>query len=212
MLVHENSRGVDRVRRAIGLDFVTCQFALLCFVVWPVQISAQRFEPGAASAVPRQKPNQERCRQGDNKIHSAKEVSELPEHFRKWLTEDVVYIIRPEEECAFLQLSSDREREQFVSLFWLRRDPQPDSLENAFEQEHYRRIVFANKEFGTSIPDGKPAVAVPISLLDLPTELNSTRVWGHRNSRLEPMRTGRSASHGRNGYTDTLKAWAKISS
>ena len=34
------------------------------------------------------------------------------------------------------------ERETFIEQFWLRRDPSPDSSENEFKEEHYRRIAY----------------------------------------------------------------------
>jgi len=79
----------------------------------------------------------------------------LPANYRSWLTEDVVYIITPGERCVFLRLASDEERDQFIDQFWRRRDPDPHSLENAFKQEHYRRIVWANEKYGAKIPGWK---------------------------------------------------------
>jgi hypothetical protein len=49
---------------------------------------------------------------------------------RKWLDEDVNYIITDEEKTAFKALKTDEEREQFIEQFWLRRDPTPDTIEN----------------------------------------------------------------------------------
>jgi GWxTD domain-containing protein len=58
-----------------------------------------------------------------------------------WLTEDAAYIVAPEERCAFLQLRSDEDRDLFIEQFWYRRASDPESLENNFQEEHYRRIV-----------------------------------------------------------------------
>ena len=52
---------------------------------------------------------------------------ELDSQYKKWLNEDVVYIITPEEKNAFLHLSTNEEREQFIEQFWQRRNPDPDS-------------------------------------------------------------------------------------
>jgi GWxTD domain-containing protein len=89
--------------------------------------------------------------------HTGKErgeaaVANLPEKHRFWLTEDASYIITPEEHCAFLLLESNEEREHFIEQFWNRRTSDPESLENDFQEEHYRRIVFANEKFGTDAP------------------------------------------------------------
>ena len=53
---------------------------------------------------------------------------------------------------AFKRLQTDEEREQFIEQFWLRRDPTPDTEENEFKEEHYRRIAYANDNFASGIP------------------------------------------------------------
>jgi GWxTD domain-containing protein len=80
---------------------------------------------------------------------------ELGTPYKKWLDEDVVYIITPEERSAFLHLSTNEEREQFIEQFWQRRNPDPDSPENTFKEEHYRRIAYANEHFASGIPGWK---------------------------------------------------------
>jgi GWxTD domain-containing protein len=80
---------------------------------------------------------------------------ELATPYRKWLNEDVTYIITDEERSAFLRLQTDDEREQFIEQFWLRRDPSPDTMENEFKEEHYRRIAYANEHYASGIPGWK---------------------------------------------------------
>jgi GWxTD domain-containing protein len=80
---------------------------------------------------------------------------ELETPYRKWLNEDVAYIITDEERAAFKRLQTDEEREQFIEQFWLRRDPTPDSVENEFKEEHYRRIAYANEHYASGIPGWK---------------------------------------------------------
>jgi len=80
---------------------------------------------------------------------------ELETPWKKWLNEDVVYIITDEERKAFKQLNTDEEREQFVEQFWLRRDPTPDTVENEFKEEHYRRIAYANERYASGAPGWK---------------------------------------------------------
>jgi len=80
---------------------------------------------------------------------------ELESPYKKWLNEDVVYIITDEEKAAFKRLQTDEEREQFIEQFWLRRDPTPDTEENEFKEEHYRRIAYANDHFASGIPGWK---------------------------------------------------------
>src|SRR2546422_728284 len=80
---------------------------------------------------------------------------ELETPYRKWLSEDVLYIISDEERAAFKRLSTDDEREQFIEQFWLRRDPTPDNIENEFKEEHYRRIAYANERLSSGFPGWK---------------------------------------------------------
>jgi len=81
-----------------------------------------------------------------------KSIKNLEPKYRKWLTEDVVYIISPKEKEVFLQLESDKEREVFIEAFWKVRDPEPNTPENEFMKEHNRRIGYANQYFGKESP------------------------------------------------------------
>lgn len=75
--------------------------------------------------------------------------------YQKWLNEDVRWIITDEEREAFKALSNDEERDAFIEQFWLRRDPTPDTVENEYKEEHYRRIAYANEHFAAGIPGWK---------------------------------------------------------
>ncbi|HEV2278126.1 MAG TPA: GWxTD domain-containing protein [Acidobacteriaceae bacterium] len=77
---------------------------------------------------------------------------ELSESYKKWLDEDVRWIITDQEKKAFLSLSNDEERDAFIEQFWRRRNPNPDSPENEFREEHYRRIAYANEHFAAGKP------------------------------------------------------------
>src|SRR5258708_8070657 len=80
---------------------------------------------------------------------------ELPSAYAIWEKTDVAYIITDEERQAFHRLSNDEERDSFIEQFWLRRDPTPDTEENEFKEEHYRRIAYANERFASGIPGWK---------------------------------------------------------
>ena len=77
---------------------------------------------------------------------------EMESPYKKWLEEEVPYIITPEERSAFKKLSTDDEREQFIEQFWERRNPNPGSPENEFKEEYYRRIAYANEHYASGIP------------------------------------------------------------
>ncbi|UCF37881.1 MAG: GWxTD domain-containing protein [Acidobacteriota bacterium] len=76
---------------------------------------------------------------------------ESEDYFKKWLDEDVKYIITDEEQSVFKALTTEDERERFVEQFWYRRDPDPRTMENEFKEEHYRRIAYANERFQSGV-------------------------------------------------------------
>ena len=74
--------------------------------------------------------------------------AKLPDQYKKWLEQEVVYIITPAEKEIFLKLKTDRERDLFIEAFWKHRDPIPETEENEFKIEHYKRIDYVNRYFG----------------------------------------------------------------
>jgi len=99
---------------------------------------------------------QEKPRRCFEEPHGARDaIHRLPESAHYWLAEDVVYIITPDERCAFLHLNTDQERERFIEQFWYRRTADPTSPNEGFKAEHYRRIVFANEKYGGQIAGWK---------------------------------------------------------
>ncbi len=77
---------------------------------------------------------------------------EMESPYKKWLSEEVPYIITDDERAAFKKFTTDEEREQFVEQFWERRNPNPGSPENEFKEEYYRRIAYANEHYASGIP------------------------------------------------------------
>ena len=80
---------------------------------------------------------------------------ELESPYKKWLTDEVPYIITDEERGTFKNLATPEEQEQFVEQFWERRNPSPGSPENEFKEEYYRRIAYTNEKFASGIPGWK---------------------------------------------------------
>lgn len=77
---------------------------------------------------------------------------ELKGEYKKWIDEDVRWIITDQELETFRSLSNDEERDQFIEQFWLRRNPNPDSPENEYREEYYARIAYANEHFAAGKP------------------------------------------------------------
>jgi len=86
---------------------------------------------------------------------SAEEAS-VPPMYRKWLDEDVLWIITPEERAKYLKLANDEERNEFIKQFWERRDAQaPGGGKADFRAEYYGRIAYANEHFAGADPGWK---------------------------------------------------------
>ncbi len=112
-------------------------------------------DTGAAAQGTQTDPLKRPLTEKQKKANAKALKGELGRTYRKWLDEDVRWIITDEEKSAFMQLSNDEERDQFIEAFWQRRDPTPDTEENEFKEEHYRRIAYANEHFAAGIPGWK---------------------------------------------------------
>src|SRR5262249_36765373 len=80
---------------------------------------------------------------------------ELSGAYKRWTAEEGRHIIHDEERKVLKTPANDEERKQFIEQFWLRRNPDPESLPNDFKEEHYRRIAYANQHFASGIPGWK---------------------------------------------------------
>jgi len=69
-----------------------------------------------------------------------------------WIKGEVRYLITEEERAVYQKLTTPEERESFIEEFWRRRDPTPQTAENEFREEFYRRIAYANENFGAGMP------------------------------------------------------------
>ena len=114
------------------------------------QAQAAQTQPSDDVDPLKRKPNEKQKRAQKKALNV-----ELSKTYKKWLNEDVVWIITDQERAAFKQLSNDEERDNFIEAFWQRRDPTPDTEENEYKEEHYRRIAYSNEHFAAGIPGWK---------------------------------------------------------
>ncbi len=111
--------------------------------------------------------------------NQAKELQqEVGKYYKKWLDEDVRWIITDEEREAFKKLATNEERDAFIENFWLRRDPTPDTEENEYKEEHYRRIQYANEHFAAGIPGWKTDRGMTYIKFGKPDEIESHPAGG----------------------------------
>jgi len=73
----------------------------------------------------------------------------LPE---EWFDDDewhllVQYIITADELATYHQSKTEKDRGDFISRFWARRDPAPGTAHNEFRDEFDRRVDYANAHF-----------------------------------------------------------------
>ncbi len=99
--------------------------------------------------------------------------NEMETPYKKWLSEEVPYIITNEERAAFKKLTTDDERESFIENFWDRRNPSPGSPENEFKEEYYRRIAYANERYASGIPGWKTDRGRIYIMYGAPDEIDS---------------------------------------
>ncbi len=91
-------------------------------------------------------------------------LREKKSRYKAWLEEPVHWKTTPETvaqtpaqrptpQGAIIALrTTDEERQVFIENFWIRRDPTPDTQQNEFREEHYRRIAWANDRFAAGVP------------------------------------------------------------
>jgi GWxTD domain-containing protein len=120
------------------------QFLIVTLLALPCAVFAQD-DPKKSKEQEKRKRDQQR----------ASEREKMSSVYKKWMDEDVAYIITDEEKKIFKTLKTDDEREQFIEQFWLRRDPDPDTDTNEYREEYYQRIAYANENFASGIPGWK---------------------------------------------------------
>jgi GWxTD domain-containing protein len=86
--------------------------------------------------------------------HAQKVGSPLEGAYKKWLDEDVRWIISDQERAVFKKLADDKERDRFVVEFWERRNPSPGGSRNRVKEEHYRRLGYVYQHFSEDVVPG----------------------------------------------------------
>lgn len=133
------------MKRLESLPFAAVLLA--CFLL-PTAASPQ--ETPAPQDNPAKPLTKKEARKREQKLSK-----ELGPAYGDWLGNEVPDIITGPERRAFLELSTNEEREQFIEIFWDRRNPQRESPENSFKEEHYRRLAYADEHFASGIPGRK---------------------------------------------------------
>jgi len=123
-----------------------------CFVVQAQDKNSQKDSKSGDSAQAQTDSQQDPLKRQRKKDDQGAAREKLGGVYKKWLDEDVRWIITDEELSAFKKLSNNAERDIFIEGFWQRRDPTPDTAENEYKEEHYRRIAYANEHYAAGMP------------------------------------------------------------
>jgi hypothetical protein len=170
-------------------------------------------QPPAAPAVTQTAPPPKHALTPKERAKQQKQLEkELNPEDKKWLNEDVAYIITPEERQAFLQLQNEDEREAFIEEFWQRRNPDPTSSYNQYKEDYYQRFAYANQHYAAGIPGWGPiadaSTSPGASPMKSTTTIPAAPMIGPRKKAAAPRRRTRLKI----GPTTIWRAWAPTSS
>ncbi len=116
----------------------------ICFLIGTAAVSVLLISGASTAAGQQSKASLQKQQQ-----------EEQQDYYKKWLQQDITYIITPEEKSVFEALTSPEEKERFIEQFWHRRDPDPRTAINESREEHYRRIAYANERYTSGLPGWK---------------------------------------------------------
>ncbi len=150
-----------------------------CFAVQAQEKDAKSGGSKSGSSAQAQPDGQQdplkRPRKKDDKDASKEKLGGV---YKKWLDEDVRWIITDEELSAFKKLANNSERDVFIEGFWQRRDPTPDTAENEYKEEHYRRIAYANEHYAAGMPGWRTDRGRIYVMYGPPTSIDSHPMGG----------------------------------
>ncbi|MCU1322111.1 MAG: hypothetical protein JWM43_1760 [Acidobacteriaceae bacterium] len=123
---------------------------------------------------------------------SAKDPA-VPAKYAHWLNQEVNYLITNDERSLFLHLASDDARDRFIETFWAVRNPSLNAPTNVFKEEHYRRLEYANQNYGSlSLGDGEGTdrgmtyvtLGAPAQIQSYPESksLRPLQIWFYENT------------------------------
>jgi GWxTD domain-containing protein len=153
-----------------------------CFVVKAQENQPQHQEKKAAATQEQTQSQpdgqQDPLKRPRKKDDKAANIERLGGVYKKWLDEDVRWIITDEELSAFKKLTTNAERDTFIEGFWQRRDPTPDTAENEYKEEHYRRIAYANEHYAAGMPGWRTDRGRIYIMFGPPTSIDSHPMGG----------------------------------
>ncbi|MGH9317897.1 MAG: GWxTD domain-containing protein, partial [Thermoanaerobaculia bacterium] len=87
-----------------------------------------------------------------------------------WAEGPVRHLLNSEDRRDFSRLSDPVSRAEFVSAFWKKRDPKPETPENEFREDFIKRVAFADAKFTEGeTPGSRTDLGMVFVLLGPPT-------------------------------------------
>ncbi len=102
---------------------------------------------------------------------------------RSWADGPVQFLMTKEESAAWRSLDSDAAADDFIALFWARRDPTPGTPRNEFREDFEARVKFSDEQFtvgqhkGSMTDRGKMVILFgpPLKALNIKPEISTGR-------------------------------------
>jgi GWxTD domain-containing protein len=88
------------------------------------------------------------------------------------------YIVTPQEERIYREMPPE-DRGEFITDFWKRRDPTPETAANEFRSQYYSRLAVADKAYGAGIPGWMTDRGRIFILLGPPTDVIKKSMGEH---------------------------------
>jgi GWxTD domain-containing protein len=76
--------------------------------------------------------------------------AQLSQTYVDWPNSQAGFLLTDSERKAYTQVKTDAEAQAFIDLFWAKRDPDLNTVQNEFRLEFDMRVEAADKEFSTS--------------------------------------------------------------
>ena len=77
---------------------------------------------------------------------------ELDAALNKWIKDYVRYIVTDQEKAEWNNLTDNKEKVAFIEMFWARRDPTPETPENEYREDYFKRWGYVLETFSAGKP------------------------------------------------------------
>ena len=81
-------------------------------------------------------------------LYSISMYAALSQKYVDWAKSPVKWLMTRDEQKQWKSITTDEQAQDFIDLFWARRDPTPGTFVNEFKQEFDARVKYAKENFG----------------------------------------------------------------